>query len=225
LAVAGAGALADLIGQTDMDDRTLARFFSFVNKNGPLAANNPELGRCWIWTGGLNRGYGIFWAFGTSHRAHKFAYRVFVDEVPPDLPHLDHFACDRTDCVNYQHVRPDTARGNALRSGNIAAQNRAKDECPAGHDYAIHGRVNEAGSRECTLCVRKRQREAKKAKRDAERGHEISRGTETHCANGHPWTAETTYLKAGRKTPECKICRRESQATSRAAKKRGDAAA
>lgn len=210
-----------------MDDRsdTLARFFSFVNKNGPVAANNPELGRCWIWTGGLNKGYGVFWANGTTNRAHKFSYRTFVGEVPPDLPHLDHFACDQTDCVNYLHVRPDTPRGNALRSGNIAAQNRAKDECPDGHDYAIHGRVNAAGSRECALCVQKRQREHKKAQRDAERGFEAPRATDTHCADGHPWTEESKYFRPGRDAPDCKICRRQSQAASRAAKKKPGAEA
>jgi hypothetical protein len=196
-----------------MDDRsdTLARFFSFVNKNGPVAANNPELGRCWIWTGGRCRGYGIFWADGKSQRAHRFSYRTFVEEIPPDLPHLDHFACDRTECVNYGHVRPDTARGNALRSGNLAAQNRAKEECPAGHLFAEHGRVNSDGSRECIPCVRKRQREKKKARRDAARGFKVRRATETHCANGHRWTPETTYIHP-RGTKVCKICRAASDA-------------
>jgi len=200
-----------------MDDRTLERFFSFVNKNGPVAANNPELGRCWLWTGGKNRGYGCFWADGKTHRAHVFSYRTFVGAIPKDKPQLDHFACDRNDCVNYRHARPETARGNTLRSGNACAVNRAKDECPAGHDYAENGRINEAGARECKPCKRKQQREAKKAKRDAARGFEAPRATDTHCANGHPWTPETSYFKPGRDAPDCKICRRESQSASRAA--------
>jgi hypothetical protein len=205
-----------------MDDRTLARFFSFVDKDGPVALNRPDLGRCWLWTGGKNKGYGIFWAYGKTHRAHKFAYRAFVGEVPDGLD-LDHFACNRTDCVNYRHVRPATARENALRSTSPISGNRAKDECPEGHSFAEHGRVNGAGSRECVLCKRKRQRDNKKADRDAMRGHEIPRPTDTHCANGHPWAPETTYLKAGRKTPECKICRREKQSALRAGAKAASA--
>jgi hypothetical protein len=198
-----------------MDDRTLERFFSFVNKNGPVAVNRPDLGRCWLWTGGKCRGYGVFWADGKSCRAAGFSYRTFVGPVPPGKQ-LDHFACDRTDCVRYTHVRPDTARGNVLRSGNAAAVNRAKGECPAGHDFAEHGRINEAGARECKICKRKQDRERKMAKRIAARGGaEIPHATETHCANGHLWTPDTSYYRPGRVKPDCKICRRESQAASR----------
>lgn len=202
-----------------MEDRTLARFFGFVNKNGPVAANNPDLGRCWLWTGGKTRGYGIFWANDTSHRAHVFAYKMFVGEVPADRPQLDHFACDRRDCVNYLHVRPDTPRGNTLRSAGLAAENAAKEKCPEGHSYAEHGRINGQGSRECTICVRKGQRERKKAKRLAERGGvEVARATDTHCKNKHEWTPETMYLHP-RGYRVCRLCQADTLERSRARKR------
>lgn len=208
-----------------MDDRTLERFFGFADKNGPVAANNPELGRCWLWTGGKTRGYGIFWADGKSQRAHVWSYKTFVGEIPEDRPQLDHFACDRTECVNYRHVRPDTARGNILRSSGPAAENAAKDDCPAGHSYAEHGRVTYQGRRECTLCVRKRQREAAAAKRlEARGGVEIVRSTDTHCRNGHEWTPETTYVDS-KGVRNCKTCRNESLIRSRARAKARKAAA
>ena len=185
------------------------RFFSFVNKMGPVARNRPDLGRCWIWTGGTTRGYGIFWAGDTSHRAHVWSYKRFRGEVPDDLP-LDHFACDRTDCVNYQHVRPETHRVNILRSRGRGAINAGVEKCPAGHDYdESNTRINAAGSRECKKCVRKRQREAKMAKRIAAGAKPPIAAGATHCDQGHELTpANTITYRTG--TRICRTCKSEN---------------
>jgi hypothetical protein len=154
----------------------LDRFFALVNKTGPLARNDPSLGRCWVWTGGGTVGggsrtgadhYGIFWANGTSHRAHVFAYKTLVGPVPDGLD-LDHFACDRTLCVNPAHLRPVPKRVNILRSTGPAAINAEKTHCPQNHPYdEANTRINSQGRRVCIECARKRDRETKKAKRDA----------------------------------------------------------
>jgi hypothetical protein len=37
------------------------RFWSKVDKNGPVPPHRPELGQCWVWTGSVQpRGYGTF---------------------------------------------------------------------------------------------------------------------------------------------------------------------
>lgn len=174
-------------GLTDLD-----RFYALVNKMGPVARNNPELGRCHLWTGGKNRGYGVFWAEGTTHRAHVWLYKHKGGVVPADRPHLDHFACDRVDCVNTDHVRPVGERESALRSNNGAAVNAAKETCPEGHDYdESNTRINAAGSRECLKCKRKQQRLMRQAERAIKRDGYVplSEGS-TVCPEGHDLTAK-----------------------------------
>lgn len=145
----------------------LERFYSFVNKVGPIATNNPELGRCHIWTGGTTRGYGIFWADGTSHRAHVWIYKQAGGVLPPGMT-LDHFACDQTLCVNREHVRPATHRVNILRSGGPAGVNARKTHCgTCGRMYDEANTLIHGGRRYCRYCKRKREREAARARRSA----------------------------------------------------------
>jgi hypothetical protein len=35
------------------------RFWSYVDKNGPVSEHRPDLGPCWIWTGSKTLGYGV----------------------------------------------------------------------------------------------------------------------------------------------------------------------
>lgn len=183
----------------------LERFYTFVNKMGPVAANRPDLGRCHIWGGGDCREYGIFWAGGKSHRAHVWIYKKMVGPIPDGKP-LDHFACDRTLCVNWRHVRPETHRVNILRSRNRAAVNAVKEKCPDGHDYdEVNTRINGDGARECLKCRRKQQRELKQATRAVARGYvPLAPGTPT-CPLGHDLTSgDGRQFRDG--TLVCLIC-------------------
>ena len=184
---------------TDLD-----RFFSFVNRMGPVARNNPELGRCWLWGGGTTRGYGIFWAGGKSNRAHVWSYKMFVGPVPDDMP-LDHFACDRTNCVNYQHVRPATHQVNVLRSGGLGALNAQKTRCPKNHEYdEANTRINSTGSRVCLTCTREKDREVKRAQREEISGRIRLEPGAGQCGNGHEVTPENTF--AFLRLPSCREC-------------------
>lgn len=188
-------------GLTDLD-----RFYSFVNKMGPIAKNRPDLGRCHLWTGGKNRGYGVFWAEGTTHRAHVWIFKKKGGVIPPGKE-LDHFACDRVACVNECHVRPETHRVNALRSGNGPALNAAKTKCPDGHDYdEANTRVNRQGSRECKECKRKHQRLMRQAERALKRdGYVPLTEGSTGCPAGHDLTAkDASYTYHGQLV--CLVC-------------------
>jgi hypothetical protein len=196
----------------------LERFYSYVNKMGPVARNRPDLGRCHVWTGGATRGYGIFWAEGTSHRAHVFIYKKTVGPVPGGLT-LDHFACDRTNCVNPAHVRPVTHRENNLRSGNWAASNAEKMKCPRGHDYdEANTRVNKDGARECIPCRRKQNRERKREARAAKSGYRPIHPGDTRCPRDHELTPETLYAyRTG--TLLCRTCISEKAQAAQEAKR------
>lgn len=81
------------------------RFWEKVDKNGLVPAHRPELGPCWLWTGGLDKdGYGVFgWgSAGGTTRAHRTAYTLCVGPVPDGLHVLHH--CDNPPCVNPQHL-------------------------------------------------------------------------------------------------------------------------
>lgn len=121
---------------------------------------------CWKWTGALLKGarpgqggYGIFDAGGRTRTAHKVSYEHFVGSVPEGLM-LDHFVCETRRCVNPAHMRPVSARENALRSDGITAANAAKRSCPQGHLYEGDNVwwVDKSGRRHCRACSTARTR-------------------------------------------------------------------
>ena len=92
---------------------TYERLMSKVDKNGPIPAHAPELGPCWIWTGGLSAsGYGSFWA-GAELRVqlpHRWMYdHVYGIEDATNV--IDH-KCFRRNCVNPSHLREITFKQN-----------------------------------------------------------------------------------------------------------------
>lgn len=98
------------------------RFWSKVNKDGPIPEHRPDLGKCWVWTGQLNNmGYGVFKP-ASYHReigAHKVSWIFAYGDVPTGL-HVLH-RCDRGCCIRPEHLR----LGNRLsNSRDMAAKFR-----------------------------------------------------------------------------------------------------
>lgn len=86
-----------------------ARFWNYVDKNGPIPAHRPELGPCWIWTGAKNqRGYGVFELRGFTARATRVAHYILFDEDPWPLDVMHD--CDNPSCV--RHIRKGTQLQN-----------------------------------------------------------------------------------------------------------------
>jgi hypothetical protein len=156
------------------------RFWSFVDRNGPVPTIRPELGPCWLWKGARNRrGYGRFWDGARARLAHVWSFEQRRGAVPEGLE-LDHL-CMNQSCVRPDHLEPVTHQENNQRAEAATGQlsklskerfasrgkkelpaavfQRSKTHCPAGHPYdAANTRVSPTGRRNCRACARERWR-------------------------------------------------------------------
>ncbi|MPZ64548.1 MAG: hypothetical protein GEU83_03185 [Pseudonocardiaceae bacterium] len=145
------------------------RFWSKVDYDGPVPVEAPELGPCWVWTAGRNRGWGAFNvpATGTQPRrhvmAHRYAYEQHVGPVPDgyDVAWRCHLAdaahchggtaCPHRLCVNYTtHLLLLPVVAAPLRAHSHAARRAAVTHCPRGHRY---DRIGPDGRQRCSRCV------------------------------------------------------------------------
>lgn len=84
------------------------RFWSRVNKRGPMLYR--ELGRCWLWTGAVDKdGYGQIWYKGAQRKAHRVAWLLEKKAWPnPFALHK----CDNPTCVRLAHLFQGTPKDN-----------------------------------------------------------------------------------------------------------------
>lgn len=124
---------------------------------------------CWLWMGGLTRGYGMAYLNGKKIKAHRAVWQMHRGPIPAGMT-LDHL-CRVTSCVNPNHLEPVTANENLMRGFGWGAVNRRKTACIRGHEFSgrnLH--VDANGKRKCRACHRVcalrayyRRREAKTA--------------------------------------------------------------
>lgn len=146
-----------------------ASFWLRVDKLGPVPDRHPELGPCWIWTGGTFwNGYGQFrhpkTPQGTSGLAHRAAWIFAHGEIGEGL-HIDH-RCETSLCVRASddpeipdHLEPVTRRTNILRGNGFAGVNARKTHCVNDHEYTPENTVWENGWRKCRTCRKEKARE------------------------------------------------------------------
>lgn len=181
-----------VVKAVEWDDRRVTRFMAKV-------ALDEHTG-CWNWTGYRDKkGYGRF-QYGTTDArlAYNVSYGWFVTDQIGDLQ-LDH-TCENTSCVCPWHLDPVTAAVNmARRAGK-------KTHCPSGHAYVGSTIYRPPGGGiVCRICRKKTQVEAKRKAR-ARRSPPEPRVPIAACKWGHEFTAENTYVVAGRER-HCKACR------------------
>jgi len=87
------------------------RFWAKVDKNGPLPAQRPSLGRCWLWTGGTaGWGHGVYWRGDRQVYAHRFMLEARRGRLPKSRRALH--KCDVPRCVRLAHLYSGTLKDN-----------------------------------------------------------------------------------------------------------------
>jgi hypothetical protein len=139
---------------------SIVRFWSRVDRNGPVPEFAPHLGPCWMWTGAkVECQPGHFYgsaALRGERYAHRNAYILAVGPIPDGLQ-LDHL-CRVTLCVNPTHLEAVTARENVHRGKNgvlrhLRAPRRPPTHCVRGHERTPE---NMTSGRNCRKCARVR---------------------------------------------------------------------
>lgn len=105
------------------------RFWSKVDKNGPIASHAPGLGQCWIWTGSTSEGYGQINVGGGDGRhdwAHRVSWEIHHGPIPDGLWVLHR--CDNPSCVRPDHLFLGTVADN---NRDMIAKGRHRS--PSGH--------------------------------------------------------------------------------------------
>lgn len=109
-------------------------------------------GGCWLWKGSMTAdGYGLFYAGGNRHRAHRLALELSGTEIPAGMV-CDHI-CRTRNCVNPDHLRVVTPYVNTMENSSSAPVfNVLKTHCPRGHEYTPENTYVRLGSRNCKAC-------------------------------------------------------------------------
>lgn len=146
-----------------------ARFWSKVNKDGPIPAHRPELGPCWLWTASVNErrgGYGQFSLNGRTRKAHQVSYELGVGPIPKGTE-PDHL-CRVHACVNWHHLEAVPRRTNFLRGEHPTAVSVREDRCRNGHEFdLLNTHWKPDGRRECRRCATDKQRQRRADRRAA----------------------------------------------------------
>ena len=143
------------------------RFWSKVDKDGPVSTHRPDLGQCWVWTAGLRDGYGNFGLNGKMVGAHRMAWRLSGFPEPPPQWTLDHL-CRVRRCARPSHLEPVDNRTNVLRGEGPTAVNAVKTHCKHGHEFTpANTRIDRRGYRFCRACAVRFTREYLARKRAA----------------------------------------------------------
>lgn len=123
---------------TPISQHLVDRFWSRVNRDGPVPQHRPELGVCWLWTGSVLKredgeiSYGYF-SLGKNHHilAHQFSWTLAHGPIEDGI-NICH-KCDLPPCIRESHLFDGTQAENLA---DMRAKGRAKfNRFPAGVDH------------------------------------------------------------------------------------------
>ena len=108
-------------------DVPAVRFWSKINRNGPVPSHVPHLGNCWLWTGAIGGfGYGNFGYQKTTRAAHIIMWLETNGAIPDGLKVLH--KCDIPNCVRPDHLELGTQLENVRQKEERGRGNHANGE-------------------------------------------------------------------------------------------------
>lgn len=132
------------------------RFWSKVDRDGPVPSHRPDLGACWLWTAAVDHnGYGKFFVRKIDGKtklvqAYRVAYQLECGPIADGLS-IDHL-CRTPLCVNPSHLEPVPQRVNAWRGLAPEVHNWRTTHCPQGHPYDTENTYWYGNNRKCRKC-------------------------------------------------------------------------
>jgi hypothetical protein len=132
------------------------RFWSKVDKDGPVPDACPDLGACWLWMSSTftDSGYGQFWLNGTNRRAHIVSYEWAKGETGgAQVQHL----CNIVICVRPTHLALGTPAENtayAVAHGRMAHGERHGMTALTDEDVRMIRRLAREGTQQIILARR-----------------------------------------------------------------------
>lgn len=172
----------------------------------------PSASGCWLWSGGITRGYARFNVKGAdgawqARLAHRIAYEIHKSPIPEGMV-IDHL-CRQKNCVNPDHLEAVTQMENVLRGTAPNAVAVRHNTCQRGHPRTPETTyTTRAGGVLCRIC----RQQWFAAKRRAQ-GIPLGNKFKTHCLRGHLFDAENTALQVrnGVLSRSCRTCIRANR--------------
>jgi hypothetical protein len=98
------------------NEQIMVGLWEKINKAGPVPADHPKLGSCWIWNGRTSKTHGYAVDYAGGHLPLKIARIVYYSQkgATPDDLEIDH-VCNNRLCVNPDHVEWVSHRENMRR--------------------------------------------------------------------------------------------------------------